>query len=475
MRIEGSKIVATVDAVKAAERRAIENGVTEAMLIENAAAGLVAAVRNLRPRRVAVVYGKGNNGADGLVAARHLAAEGYDVTVIPAFAGAYNASLRAAAVVCGAKDGTLETLGTLTENDCILDAVFGTGGRAPTGEAAATIEAVNAATGITIAVDIPSGLDADTGEATVAVRADRTVTFGCLKTGLLVGVAPDYVGDISVWPIGIMPEPCGTLTDASILPPRRKPVSHKNTYGHVYVVGGSRRMTGAPVLSAMAAVGAGAGLTTLVTPDFGVHYDADAAMCMRIPIPERDGFAQFDESLFAEICGKATSIVIGNGMGLAPDLPQMLRYLGQNFTGNLVVDADGLNVLSRDTDILAEHRCRLILTPHLGELKRFGLDGDVATQAETLAKRLGAVVAAKSTVTVITDGKDVYYNAAGTPALAKGGSGDMLAGIVAAYAVRLDPLRATAAACYKLGATAEQLSGNDDNGLTAGAVIKALG
>lgn len=465
MIIAGGDIVADVAAVKAAEARAIDAGVTEDMLIENAVAGLLRAVSWRDYKRVFVVYGGGNNGADGLVLARHLAAEGLSVTLVEGAPAGRNAHRVAAAIYCGAEIGDLSGA---TADDCIVDALFGTGLNRPVeGELAAVIEKVNASAATVVAVDVPSGLNAQTGESGAAVKADKTVTFGCVKIGMLLSSAPDLVGEVTVVPIGLRDVAAlGRLVDARVRPPKRAAASHKGDYGRVYVIGGSARMTGAPVLTACAAVAAGAGYTTVCTPDVAVTYPQTAAMCMRLPLPLKDGFAAFDEAVFAEICRKADCVVIGNGMGETPDLGKMLAYLSAHFDGTLVVDADGLNALAKDLTLLHGHRPKVVLTPHPKELERLiGAAGDVVTRAKRLAKTLDCVVAAKNTVTTVTDGENVVFNVAGTPALAKGGSGDVLAGIVAAYACRMPLLDATAAACRKMGQTAAELYSDREDAL----------
>lgn len=475
MHVTGANTVADVAAVKAAERAAIAAGVSEDMLIEHAVAGLLNAVQNMPCRSIAVVYGSGNNGADGLTLARHLAAQGRDVTLVAGTDSIRNDRYVKAALYCGARMGDLSDF---TADDLIVDALFGTGlNRPPEGTAAESIAAINRSRARVLAVDVPSGLNAQTGAGKTAVCADKTVTFGCLKPGLLLGDAPDLVGEIVVAPIGLKSvETIGRLTTATDLPPARKKNSHKGMFGRVYIIGGSARMPGAPVLTACAAVAAGAGYVTLCAPDCSVVYDLNAAMCTRLPLPTADGCIAFDEPLFVEICEKADCIVIGNGMGTAPDLGKMLRYIAAHFHGVLIVDADGLNALAKDRAALAGHTCKLLLTPHPGELRRLDeSDGDPIERAKRLAAELNCVVAAKNTVTVISDGKDCLFNVEGTPALAKGGSGDVLAGIAAAYACRLPLLRATAAACYKLGRTASRrYADKDENALLSFEVIDAI-
>lgn len=475
MRIIGAGTVAYTAAVKRAEQAAVAAGVTEDMLIHNAAAAVYRLLKDKPYARAFVVYGGGNNGADGLVLARMLAAGGREVTLVAAAAASKNEPYVRAAVYCGARAGEITAA---RAGDLIVDAIFGTGLNRPvTGRAAELIRAVNASGAYVLSLDAPSGLDADTGTCREAVRADATVTFGALKPGLLLGNAPDHVGELTVEPIGLrLEEAAAFVADERLVPPARRKVSHKGDYGRIYVIGGSEKMPGAPVMTACAALAAGAGLVTLCTPSFPAPFFRDAAMCMRLPMPERDGYIRFDRALLDEIADKADCITLGNGMGPAPDLPKILAYLAGRSKGTLIVDGDGLRALAADPALIEGHVCRLAFTPHMGEFERFKTaDGDVLQRADDLAKRMNAVVAAKGAVTVVAGGEKRYIAVDGTPALAKGGSGDMLAGIAAAYAVRMPLAEAVAAACRKLGLSAEARFGEDENALLAFAMIEEIG
>lgn len=466
--------VLTVRQIKSAERRAIEVGSNEDILIENAAAAAYARIKPKLKKTdfIGVFVGSGNNAADGLSLARLLYIGGYKVQVVTVsdkmngYAAARLKILTSlGASVVSAKDAATPFYSH------IIDAVFGVGiSRDPEGEYAAAIDLINRADAYKIALDIPSGLGADDGRVfSRAVKADMTVSFGAYKYGHFLGSGADFCGELFLEDIGIRSEEgallCGENTPNKR---RRNRVGHKGDYGRVRIVGGSKNMIGAPLLAAMSALKSGAGLVTLcVERSLADHYRDRICEAMLCTPDDSDGHIICDKGALDKVADGADAICIGMGMGSDPYLADAVIYLAHNFGGILVVDADGLNSIAKRTGELSGHKCTLVLTPHRGEFSRlFGEyeDSEIVGATQAAAKELGAVIVNKSNVTIVTDGKTVYLNAAGTPAMAKGGSGDTLCGAIGAYSVRYGALAGAARACYecgKAGERAAELLGED--------------
>ncbi len=449
--------------LKEAEARLIQTGTSEDELIFRAASALAKKATQLAGGgRILVVAGKGNNGCDGLEAAGILLKNGESVEVFCFFDG---------------NDGNRKRVENLKKTSVpivdkiepgkyalILDCIFGIGlSRKPEGRYESAINAINAAKATVLSADVPSGLDAEDGEAFGAVvNADYTLTFSYVKSGLLLGVGRSFCGEIEVAEIGIPCKALGYVTDeraASL--PARKIASHKGNYGRVSIIGGSENMVGAPLMSfesAAAAARSGAGLTTLCVPEEArAAYQARVKEEMLRLLPSKNGKITYDEPVLDEIMLSSNAIAVGMGMGKSKDVAKTVKKLAERFDGVLVVDADGLNSVCDDVELLKEHRCTLILTPHIGEFNRLdSSSGSLVYRAKRLAKRLNCIIALKSATTVITDGEEVFFSVTGTPALAKGGSGDVLAGMTAAIACVLPPLNATVAACYHFGKAAER-------------------
>lgn len=277
--------------------------------------------------------------------------------------------------------------------------------------------------------------------------------------------ARNYTGKLTDADIRLLVEgKAKIITEADVEIRPRKTVSHKYDYGRVRVIAGSPEMIGAALLaheSAAAALRSGAGLATLCVPDsLRFVYQSrvkEETLCF---LPDRDGKIIFERESLDGLFVKTDAILIGPGMGDNCELIKIIEYIKDNFAGTLVIDADGLNALAGKTDILREHKSKIILTPHMGEFARLtaGLYVDEIPVTERVcdfASRIGGVVAAKSATTVISDGKRVYFSTTGTPALAKGGSGDVLGGMIASFACRYSPIEAAMRGCYYFGKCAE--------------------
>ncbi len=267
------------------------------------------------------------------------------------------------------------------------------------------------------------------------------------------------------------------ITDGDFELRKRERFTHKGNYGRVYVIGGSSFMIGAPLICAEAAVKSGAGLTTLCVPHSLLSaYQSRVKEVMLFGMPDADGKMKFDEESLGEICKKADVIAIGMGMGQNPNLKEILRFLLLNHKGTLVCDADAINTLAKFPELFDNERvCRnLILTPHVGEYERLSKALNVESVSEA-ALKTGTVIACKSAYTLVTDGVTDYKITSGCAAMAKGGSGDTLAGIIAAYSCRMTALEATALACHYFGRCGEKAALiKGENAVTASDIINCL-
>ena len=441
------------------DRVAIEDlGIPGVVLMSNAAGHVAAAaLEYLTPGGCAAVFcGTGNNGGDGIGAAALLMEKGVPLRVFligsedKLTPDSKNMLHRLTAL-----GGTLEQFSEYDESedyinacDVIIDAMFGIGLNSDLrGEALLTANMINASNARVVSADIPSGVNADTGAIMGgAVMADVTVAFSYAKPGHFVEPGCIQCGELRVREIGIP----RNLIDASesdvfaVVPdcvflPRRRPDSHKGDYGRCLIVAGSVGYTGAPALSARAASRMGAGLVFLGVPDR--IYDAMSVKLdeeMPFPLPG-DGNGRLALSAASELIRRADECdvcLIGPGLGRSADISRLVMSLLRESKTPIVLDADGLNAISGNEDILKKAACPLILTPHPAEFSRLG--GDIATggrlsAARDFARTHGCILVLKGhrTITAMPDGT-AYINTTGGPALAKGGSGDALAGMIAA-------------------------------------------
>jgi len=464
-------------------------------LMERAGEGLARVVADHVPAgRLAVVCGKGNNGGDGLVAARLLRQAGRDVDVLALWpaqwlsedAGAMLAKLPGEAPV--AYDAAL-----LAKAHGVVDAVLGTGSTgAPKDPVARAIDDICAAKGRVIAADVPSGVDASTGEVPgAAVRATATATFHRAKPGLWIAPGKAHAGTVTVIDIGI-PRGAPGEADAGLITagvvrdmPRRDAGSTKFSSGNVVIVGGSRGLTGAPCMSALAAMRAGAGYVTVAAPaSLELSFTVRLLEAMLVGLPEQDGALSpeaMEDTLKA--IGRADAVVLGPGLGRSAGVQELVRELVQRIDVPLVIDADGLNALAGSLDELRHRRWPTVLTPHTGELGRLlevesaevgRARLDHACAAATRSKAL-VVLKGDDTLVAAPSGR-VAISRGGAPALATAGTGDVLAGVTGAMLAKgLSPAHAACAAVYvhvRAGQLAAAPHGAD--GVIASDVIAAL-
>ena len=441
----------------AGEMRAAEAGHDARELMERAGAlAAEAALQELREaERWTVVAGGGANGGDGRIVARHLEAHGKAVRIVDAKAG--------------------ET--DLGEPDAIVDALFGTGfSGEPRTDAAALIERINASPARVLAIDVPSGVDASTGEIPgIAVAADATVTFHGRKVGLVVAPGRFNAGRVRVADIGLDP---GVTRHRLVLPellrsvPRRSDRDNKYTAGHVLVVGGSPGMSGAPSLTAAAAMRADAGYVTVAARESVLSVLEERLVeAVKKPLPEELGDKAVEVVL--ELAAKASAVALGPGLGRDDGARTLVRRLLTELELPIVVDADALYELEP-----ADWPGPRVLTPHEGELGRLLGRKDISAHrlasVQEAAERFRCVVVLKGADTLVAaPGNGVLVAASGLPSLATAGTGDVLTGIVGAFLAKgMEPQRAAAAA-----AAAQQraaVEAPERAGLVASDLIDAL-
>jgi len=476
-------------------------------------AGFLARSAGYSDCSVLLIAGRGNNGGDAFVAARVLKEMGFRVeTWLAGEAGAVTGDALTHLSRMKSAGITLYELPTMAEWDdlaglplqagIVVDGILGTGISGPArGPAAGAIRAVNAfgERNLVVSIDIPSGLNSDTGEAEGdAVMADVTVTMGLPKRGLIEPRAVDCVGSVEVVDIGIPAELTGpiesetelvTLYDLGGLLPRRARSSHKGTFGHVLIVGGAPGYAGAAAMAARAATRSGAGLVSVLTPpavaptiasivpEAMVHASAGASASGSLPA---DIFMQWVRKL-----PDFDAILVGPGMTTVNDSRRIVESILHASRVPVVVDADGLSVLSGKRGVLKGVPCPVVLTPHPGEMAR--LRGKGITAADIQADRFGmaritaeeteSVVVLKGAGTVIAaPGRPLAVNLTGNPGMATGGMGDVLGGLLAGLlAQKVSPFDAARMAVYLHGRAGDAASWHGSQcGTIADDVIEEL-
>jgi NAD(P)H-hydrate epimerase len=493
--------------VTAAEMRALDAatittiGLPGAVLMETAGRAIAAAVVRVAPRgAVAILCGPGNNGGDGFVCARVLGGQGRAAVVlltgmIEAVRGDarlhLDALIRSGGVVHELASATAAHAhaGAIDGAAAIVDALFGTGLARPlVGAAAVLVERANLAPGVRVAADLPSGLDADTGQASApCFAADVTIALGALKIGLASAPGCARAGAVEVADIGIPPAVvvaaairAGLVERADVRGwlPRAGSLDHKGRRGHVLVIGGGPSKRGAARLASIAALRAGAGLVTWAAPTASI---ADELIADDVIMTEALG--PDAARLAALIAGKA-AIAVGPGLGRGAGAEAIVRAVVAAAVP-AVLDADALAVVAAAPDLVANAPAALILTPHPGEAARLAglttaaIDADRLAAARLIARTYRAVVVLKGARTIVCDGRagDDFcaINATGGPALATAGTGDVLAGTIAALLAQgLGAVEAARAGVWIHGAAGERVGGELGRGATAADVAAAI-
>jgi len=489
-----------------------EYGIPSLILMENAGIRTVEVIEDLlessQSDKVVVLAGKGNNGGDGLVVARHLINAGIHVDVF-LLAGSnemtpdsytnYQILSRMSRNIfpLQVEEDLDRLMLALLSCDLIVDAIYGIGFQGQMNDFDSQIvRMVNWSKALVVAVDIPTGVEADSGRVYgEAIRASHTVSFALPKIGLLLEPGKDYVGTLSVADISI---PAPLLQDKSLktsliseamvmswLGPRH-PESHKGTYGHALLIGASPGLSGAVIMAAGAALKSGAGLVTAAVPEslLGV-VDAGWIEIMSSPLAEsKQGTIALEAlPLIEGLLGRASACAIGPGMSRFPEAPAILHSLLKKAGIPVLIDADGLNALAEDLNILKDHQVPVVLTPHPGEMARLTgknieeIQSNRIAVAREFAQQWGVTLVLKGNKTIIAGAAgEIFLNITGNPGMATAGSGDVLCGLITGLMAQgLRPLDASIAGVYLHGLAgdwAAEIKGQ--RGLLAGDILNSL-
>lgn len=503
--------VATAAEMRALDRIAIEQvGIPGVVLMENAGLQVIRVMTerypDLKDKKVLVVCGKGNNGGDGFVVARHLSNRGVDVRVTllaekPLLKGDAKVNFDIAAkmnipIVELTDNEQIPALRNLLQQaDLVVDAILGTGlTDAVQGFYKNVIEAINKVRKPVVAVDIPSGLCADTGLVPgTCIQAEVTVTFAVLKQGLVLYPAANYVGELHVVDIGI---PRRLIQEAQfevhlLRPqdvraslPKRRPNTHKEAYGHVLVIAGAPGKLGAAFMVGRSALRTGAGMVTLAIPE-SLYNPLELATIelLTVALPETSkgtfGVKAFDHLL--ALASDKQAVVLGPGISTHPATVELVHRLVVALPIPIVIDAEGIDALAPHPELLLKAKAPLILTPHPGEMARLVPNtllqhNRIAVTQET-AQKYHAIIALKGPRTIIAapDGC-VFINPTGNPGMATAGTGYVLTGIIAGLiAQSIIPIEATKAGVFLNGLAGDIVAEDKGNyGMIASDVIEAI-
>jgi hydroxyethylthiazole kinase-like uncharacterized protein yjeF len=434
--------------------------------VARAAAGLLGGIAG---RRVVALAGRGNNGGDALDALARLARRGAGAeALLTSEPGRLGEEARRCAALVRAAGGRVRTFEpelarrVLDQADVVLDGLLGTGSSgAPRSLAAQAIAAANACPAPVVAVDIPSGVDGSSGEvAAEAIHATLTVTFQAVKPGHVLPPGSEHAGRLQVVDIGLPLEPApwgvSEAADLAGLVPVPRAETHKRSRGVLLAIGGSTGMAGAPTLIGLAARRAGAGLLVIGVPaSIAARVGAAVPEALTVALPEADGgITPAAVDACKRWLDEASAVAIGPGLGRAQGTQEAVRGLLAAYGGPVVVDADGLFALGTG-EPLTDRKAPTLITPHAGELARLAPDasGTRLHRAAERASRWGTTVLLKGNYTVIAEpGGRVAVNPTGVPALASGGTGDVLTGAAGALlAQRLEPFDAARLAAWAHG------------------------
>jgi NAD(P)H-hydrate epimerase len=509
--------VLTGQQMRNVDRRTIEEmGIASLLLMESAGQGVAASLVEDHAGELArgcvILCGKGNNGGDGFVVGRHLKRMGYTPRVV-LLARAEDISGDAAVNLRAARASGVEVeevpdvdawktaRPAVDESSLILDAILGTGIQGGArGLAAKVIRDLNSSGAIVIALDIPSGLDADSTDVVgIAVDAEHTYTLCRPKLPLVLGPAASYAGSWSVIPIGI-PDDAVRRERAEIewldstsvreLLPERDLETHKGTFGHLLAVAGSRGKSGAAVLLGLSALRSGVGLMTVAVPRGSLEAVAAArAEIMTEPLSESSAgnLGRGAASRALRLLADRDALAVGPGLGTAKETRQTVLSLLERRTRPAVADADALNALAEETGVtpamLASRRFPLVLTPHPGEAARLlrsttgKIQADRIGTLRRLTRRTGAVVVLKGHRTLVgaPDGR-VAVNSSGNPGMATAGTGDVLTGMIGAFLARgLDAWDAARLAVFVHGDAGDRAAFDlGQDGMIAGDLVSRI-
>ncbi len=482
--------------MKAIDTNCAYLGMSTLQLMENAGAAVAQSVKErLGSGKVLFVAGRGNNGGDAFVAARHLAGiPGYLVKVIllgkdldiGTEEALHNFSLLRFSRVqtLEIRDSSqLTALDWFSEANLIVDAVFGTGIKGKIKEPESTaIDLINRerkAGKTVIAIDIPSGLDPDGGDFDKAVYADLTVTFHRMKAGLLTEQAKEHTGTVKVAEIGVCADAERYVGPGDLqMLYKRKLEAHKGNAGRILVIGGGP-YSGAPALAALAALKTGADLVTAAVPESIAEIVASYSPDLIVKKLSSNILCPEDLSVLPDLINSHDVVVMGMGLGKAAETLETVRKI-LPFCRKLVLDADALSALSGTLFETLAGNCEIIVTPHAGEFARLrGVETPEDAEAREKAVREfseenGVVTLLKGKTDIISDGKQTFLNRTGNPGMTVGGTGDVLAGITGAMFSRNPALLAAACAAFINGAAGDLAFEKAGNALLATDVLEKI-
>ena len=430
--------------IRAAEENAVKNGIfslSELMYnAGNRAAELICEKRDVLCKKVVIVCGNGNNGGDGLVIANCLSNMGADVSL--AFPYGMPQTETAKPFLKYAEG--MKILNQLPgECDILIDAVFGIGLNRPlSGTGISLVEAMNLCAAYKIAIDIPSGIDCDGSAPSKAFRADWTITFIALKTCFMIPQTSDYCGEVSVVDIGIPITEYSYLTVPEPIIKSRPKNCHKGSFGTALVLAGSYGMCGAQILASKAAIASGVGLLKAFVCDKNyTAFCVSVPEAVTVPVSTTLNGAHdiYDKQIHSALTG-ADALLVGPGMGRTDEASSLIKRVLEMTEIPVVIDADGINCISGDINILRKIKAPAIITPHPAEMARLchttvaDIEGNRIQYAKHIASRYSCVVVLKGANTIVAapDGR-AFFNTTGNPGLATAGSGDVLSGMIVSY------------------------------------------
>ncbi len=485
------------------DKLTIKAGTAAVDLMERAGQAVFELLRGRFPinsdTSICILCGPGNNGGDGIVVARHLLEDGYKPLVFLTYADRYSGELSeqlrrfrdAGGSLSEVKEHNCSLFSSVSSANIVVDALLGTGSRGePRGVIKSLIEAGNSAranNGKIISIDIPSGIDPDTGMVEgEAMRADLTVAIEAIKRGMLQSPAKGYCGIIEVVKIGIVMEATEffMLTKECItLPKARKTDAHKGNFGTVFVVGGSQEMPGAPILAALAAARVGAGYSRMALLQ-SLGYKVEFPEIMLETVEQgKSYFTKLDAFKVLPSIRESNCTVLGPGIGVAKEsmafVMEILTALRSEKAG-LVLDADGLNALAVQAGEDNKYP-GLVMTPHPGEAARLlgisteAVQADRYAAARELGNRYGAIIVLKGAASVVYYNGTGFVNTTGNPWMATAGSGDVLSGVIAGLIAQgLPPFEAAKSGVLLHGLAGDMASNNGSQPIIATDIVKRI-
>lgn len=495
--------VATKSEMQAIDLHTINKiGIPGPVLMERAGISMAESIiERFSTKKALIVCGTGNNGGDGLVIARELKNAGYNVAAIIAgskssLSPGCSLQLSIAKKLKIPVSFTKSITRKVSNGTIIVDALFGTGANKPvTGPLATLIKKINSSSAPVASVDIPSGISANTGQIMgVAIRADLTVTFGLPKRGHYLYPGKAHTGELHVKNIGFPPELFNKVTcsvseadEISELLPTRAANAHKGKFGHVLVIAGSMGKTGAAFMASKACLRSGTGLVTVAGPEtLSDVYQKKVTEEMYLPLPDSGDGSLSSSALspILEFVQKHNAVIaIGPGIGTSIETALLVKNLVQKCPTPMVLDADALNCLAATPHTLKKARAAIVITPHPGEMSRLSgsnikeITQDPIASATSMASRYNITVLLKGAPGIIASkGEHIRLNPTGSSALAKGGSGDVLTGIISSMVAQgLNVHTAAIVGAYVHGLSADiKIKSTSGRSLLASDVIKGI-